>query len=75
MPIQQFATDPFFVFLDPFDPDAKTRGRQREQVWKWFLETDPVYRTNSRRSDFGVSRLDAEDRVCIDLVAEAKVVV
>jgi len=35
----------FATFLETFDPDPKTRGTQWEHVCKWFLETDPVYRT------------------------------
>ena len=40
MAVSRFAT-----FLESFDRDPKTRGTQWEHVCKWFLETDPVYRT------------------------------
>ena len=32
-----------------FDPDPQVRGRQFERVCKWFLENDPVYRSEIRR--------------------------
>ena len=61
------------TFLDTFHPDPKTRGTQWEHVCKWFLETDPVYRTQLKKIWLwskwpGRWGPDAG----IDLVAEAK---
>ena len=39
------AASRFTTFLETFDPDHNRRGTQWEHVCKWFLETDPVYRT------------------------------
>jgi predicted helicase len=39
------AASRFSTFLESFDADPKRRGTQWENVCKWFLETDPVYRT------------------------------
>ena len=44
MAVSRFAT-----FLESFDRDPKTRGTQWEHVCKWFLETDPVYRTQLKK--------------------------
>ena len=43
------AASRFATFLETFDPDPKTRGTQWEHVCKWFLETDPVYRTQLKK--------------------------
>ena len=39
----------FATFLESFNADPKTRGTQWEHVCKWFLETDPVYRTQLKK--------------------------
>ena len=67
------AASDFATFLDTFDPDPKTRGTHWEHVCKWFLETDPVYRTQLKnvwlwKKWRGCWGPDAG----IDLVAEAK---
>ncbi len=43
------AASRFATFLESFDRDPKTRGTQWEHVCKWFLETDPVYRTQLKK--------------------------
>ena len=43
------AASRFATFLESFNADPKTRGTQWEHVCKWFLETDPVYRTQLKK--------------------------
>ena len=43
------AASRFSTFLGSFDADPKRRGTQWEHVCKWFLETDPVYRTQLKK--------------------------
>ena len=43
------AASRFTTFLGTFDPDVNIRGTQWEHVCKWFLETDPIYRTQLKK--------------------------
>ena len=43
------AASRFATFLETFDPDHNRRGTQWEHVCKWFLETEPVYRSQLKK--------------------------
>ena len=67
------AASRFATFLESLNADPQKRGTQWEHVCKWFLETDPVYRSQLKNVWLwkqwpGKWGPDAG----IDLVAEAK---
>ncbi len=67
------AASRFSTFLESFDADPKRRGTQWEHVCKWFLETDPVYRTQLKNVWLWAKRPGRwGPDAGIDLVAQAK---
>ena len=67
------AVSRFTTFLNPLDPDPKTRGKHWEHACKWVLEPDPVYCAQLKKVwlwDQWRGRWGPD--AGIDLVAEAK---
>lgn len=64
----------FQKLLSTLSPDANRRGREFEQLCRWFLENDPVYSAQLSRVWLWRDWPDrwGNDEAGIDLVAEAR---